>query len=139
MALELKARPKPAITLTRSEHAALERLAQSVVDRNPDAADGLLAELDRARIVEDGKLGGDVVRMDAEVRYGDETGESRTVTLVHPSKADISAGRISVLTPIGTALIGLKAGQSIDWHARDGRRHRLTVEAVRAPDGPAAP
>ncbi len=132
MALETKARAKPAITITARDHAALERLAQSIVDANPEAAEGLLEELDRARVVADDKLPADIVRMGAAVRYSDDTGEVRTVTLVHPSQADISAGRISVLTPIGTALIGLKVGKSIDWHARDGRRHRLTVEAVDA-------
>jgi regulator of nucleoside diphosphate kinase len=132
MALETKARAKPAITITAHDHAALERLAQSIVDANPEAAEGLLEELDRARVVADDKLPADIVRMGAAVRYSDDTGEARTVTLVHPSQADISNGRISVLTPIGTALIGLKVGKSIDWHARDGRRHRLTVEAVDA-------
>ncbi len=132
MALETKTRAKPAITISARDHAALERLAQSIVDANPEAAEGLLEELDRARVVADDRLPADIVRMGAAVRYSDDTGEVRTVTLVHPSQADISAGRISVLTPIGTALIGLKVGKSIDWHARDGRRHRLTVEAVDA-------
>lgn len=50
-----------------------------------------------------------------------------------PGEADIAEGKISILTPIGAALIGLKAGQSIDWTARDGRLHRLTVETVAAP------
>ena len=44
------------------------------------------------------------------------------MTLVYPPEADIDAGRISVPTPIGTALLGLAEGQSIDWTARDGRR-----------------
>jgi regulator of nucleoside diphosphate kinase len=51
---------------------------------------------------------------------------------VLPPEADISAGRISVLTPIGAALIGLSPGQSIDWETRDGRVGRLTVESVEA-------
>ena len=57
-------------------------------------------------------------------------GQRRRVTLVYPQEADIAAGRISVLTPIGTALIGLAEGQSIDWTSRDGRRQWLTVVAV---------
>ena len=55
------------------------------------------------------------------------------VTLVFPGEADIAQGKISILTPIGAALIGLSAGQSIDWTARDGRIHRLKVESVEAP------
>ena len=56
------------------------------------------------------------------------------MTLVYPAEADIDAGRVSVGTPIGTALLGLAEGQSIDWTARDGRRQRLTVVAVERPD-----
>ncbi len=52
------------------------------------------------------------------------------MTLVFPGEADIAKGKISVLTPIGAALIGLSASQSIDWTSRDGRIHRLTVESV---------
>ncbi|MNW16687.1 nucleoside diphosphate kinase regulator [compost metagenome] len=52
------------------------------------------------------------------------------MTLVFPKDADISEGRISVLTPIGTALLGLSAGQTMGWTARDDRRHTLTVLAV---------
>ena len=72
--------------------------------------------------------------MGSHVRYATETGEVREVTLVYPGEADISAGRISVLTPIGAALIGLSSGQSIDWRARDGRVHRLVVQSVGVPE-----
>jgi regulator of nucleoside diphosphate kinase len=57
-------------------------------------------------------------------------GQRRRVTLVYPTEADIAAGRISVLTPIGAALLGLAEGQSIDWTARDGRVRRLTIVEV---------
>ena len=59
-----------------------------------------------------------------------ETGQARRVTLVYTVEADTDLGRVSVLTPVGAALIGLAAGQSIDWTARDGRMHRLTLEGV---------
>ncbi len=53
--------------------------------------------------------------------------------LVFPGQADIGAGKISILTPIGTALIGLSEGQSIVWTARDGKERRLTVIKVENP------
>ena len=56
---------------------------------------------------------------------------------VYPADADISQGKVSILTPIGTALLGLKAGQSIDWVANDGRSHRLTIVSVTAPEASA--
>ena len=132
MAPETGRRRKPAITLSRTDHERLSRLAQSVVDRNPDVADQLLAELDRARLVSDSALAASIVRMGSTLRFTTDAGEDRTVTLVYPGEADIAAGKISVLTPIGAALIGLSAKQSIDWTALDGRVHRLTVESVGA-------
>jgi regulator of nucleoside diphosphate kinase len=50
--------------------------------------------------------------------------------LVFPGQADIAAGKISILTPIGAALIGLSQGQSIDWKTRDGRSRQLTILSV---------
>jgi regulator of nucleoside diphosphate kinase len=93
-------------------------------------SDQLLAELDRARVVEDRRIAADVVRMGSTLRFTTDCGEDRTVTLVFPGEADIAMGKVSVLTPIGAALIGLSASQSIDWTSRDGRVHRLTVEHV---------
>ncbi|MGF9566809.1 nucleoside diphosphate kinase regulator [Neorhizobium sp. BT27B] len=133
MAPEKKTHRKPAIVVTRYDHERLSRLAESHAARHPKVSDELLAELDRARIVEDGKIGVAVIRMGSTLRFTSDLGQDRTVTLVFPGEADIAAGKVSVLTPIGAALIGLSAGQSIGWTARDGQVHRLTVEAVEAP------
>lgn len=124
---------KPAITISRTDHETLARLADAIAERNPAVAEELLAELDRARVVADASMRADVVRMGSTLRYVTDAGEDRTVTLVFPAEADISAGRVSILTPIGAALIGLSPGQSIDWESRDGRVHRLTVEGVEPP------
>jgi regulator of nucleoside diphosphate kinase len=125
---------KPAITMTRSDHESLSRLAESRATRDPDMSEQLLAELDRARVVEDRRIAADVVRMGSTLRFTTDSGEDRTVTLVFPGDADIAMGKVSVLTPIGAALIGLSASQSIDWTLRDGRVHRLTVELVEQND-----
>jgi regulator of nucleoside diphosphate kinase len=123
-------RRKPTITITRSDHERLTRLAESFANRNPTLADELFDELERARVVEDGKLRANAVRMGSTLRFTTDGGEDRTVTLVFPDEADIAMGRVSILTPVGIALIGLSSGQSIDWTARDGRGRRLTVESV---------
>lgn len=130
MAPETKTRRKPAIVMTRLDHERLTRLAEASADRNAAVADQLFAELDRARIVADRQISPAIVRMGSSVRFTTDAGEDRTVTLVFPGEADIAEGKVSILTPIGSALIGLSAGQSIDWKARDGRTHRLTVEHV---------
>ena len=133
MAPQTKRQRKPAITMTRSDRERLWRLAESYTEKTPDVADALMAELERARVVEDTRIPADVVRMGSTVRFTSDLGEDRHVTLVFPGEADIAEGKISILTPIGAALIGLSAGHSIDWTARDGRVHRLTVETVEAP------
>ena len=133
MASETKKARKPAIAMTRTDHERLFRLAQSYFSRNHEVADELLEELDRARVVRDDHSRTDFVRMGSTLRFTSDLGEDRTVTLVFPAEADITEGKVSILTPIGAALIGLSAGQSIDWTSRDGRVHRLTVESV---DGP---
>ena len=130
-------RRKPAITISRSDHETLARLADAIAERNPTVSEELAAELDRARVVADDHLREDIVRMGSTLRYVTDSGEDRTVKLVFPAEADIAAGKVSILTPIGAALIGLSPGQSIDWEARDGRIHRLTVESVEPHSGDA--
>ncbi|WP_338722657.1 nucleoside diphosphate kinase regulator [Devosia sp. XK-2] len=123
----------PPLTLGKADHAKLYALGEAALDRNPDLAEVLLTELDRAKIVSDDKLPEGVVRMGSRVSYQTNAGQEQTVTLAYPADADIAQGRISVLTPIGVALIGLKPGQSITWHDRADKRHKLTVAAVESP------
>ena len=73
----------------------------------------------------------DVVTMHSQVSYIDETtGERRRVTLVYPDEADVPAGRVSVLAPVGAALLGLSTGQTIEWEFPKGAHRRLRVLAV---------
>ncbi|WP_447754386.1 nucleoside diphosphate kinase regulator [Sphingopyxis fribergensis] len=95
----------------------------------------LLDEIDRAAICERADIPSDVVTMGSHVKFFDEkTGAERAVHLVYPGDADISAGRISILTPVGAGLIGLSVGQSINWPDRGGAQHRLTIIAVQQPE-----
>ena len=73
--------------------------------------------------------------MHACVRFSDETGLVRTVTLVYPGEEDSRRGKIAVVTPIGSALLGLQAGTAMSWRTLDGRTKRLAVlEVVRQPE-----
>ncbi|OAM73809.1 nucleoside diphosphate kinase regulator [Devosia elaeis] len=123
----------PAIVLGKADHAKLNDLAIAGLDRMPDLADRLLGELDRARVVEDKKVPEDVARMGSRITYRTSDDKEVSVTLVYPADADIDEGKISVMTPIGTALIGLRKGQSITWRDRADKRHMLTVLEVEAP------
>ncbi|WP_170304098.1 nucleoside diphosphate kinase regulator [Microvirga makkahensis] len=125
---------KPRIILTASDHQKLTVLANAASSTMPDIAAELAEELDRAHVLSKGRHSVDTVFMGCEVDFRDDmTGRVQTVTLVYPNEADISKGRISVLTPIGTALIGLPVGKSIDWTTRTGESKRLTVLQVREP------
>lgn len=128
-----KTHRKPKIIVGEIDHERLTGLATTALDRIPEVAEELLAEMDRAKVVAPAKLPADVVRMGSFVTFDSDSAQHRRVQLVYPGEADIEQGRISVLTPIGAALIGLAAGRSIAWTARDGKKHVLTVTAVEQP------
>ncbi|WP_090709168.1 MULTISPECIES: nucleoside diphosphate kinase regulator [unclassified Beijerinckia] len=125
---------KPRIVLTAEDHERLSTLARTASGAAQDAAAILTGELDRAHILAKGRHPAHTVFMGSEVEFRDDTtGKVQTVTLVYPGEADISLGKISVLTPIGAALIGMRAGHSINWETRGGDLKRLTVIDVREP------
>lgn len=91
----------------------------------------LRRELERAIVVSSALVPADVATMNSRVRYTDEKdGARRTVSLVYPSEADVAKAKVSVLAPVGTALLGLSEGQSIEWDFPDGSRRRLKLEKV---------
>jgi regulator of nucleoside diphosphate kinase len=93
--------------------------------------EGLQRELERAIVVSSEAVPRDVVTMNSRVLYVDETtGERRWVTIVYPETADAGDGRVSVLAPVGAALLGLSVGQAIEWEFPDGGTRRLRVEDV---------
>ena len=128
----------PKIVIGADDHDSLTNLATEALDRIPDVAGELLSELDRARVVAPRQVPPTVVRMGSTVVFRADEAPERRVTLVYPAKADIAEGRVSVMTPIGAALIGLSESQSIQWTARDGRKHQLTIVSVEQPAANAA-
>jgi len=123
---------EPHITLTASDHEHLSGLARAAMRSMPEAAANLADELDRAHVLAKKRRPTDVVSMGCDVEFRDESnGRVQRVMLVDPSEADIEQGKISVLTPVGTALIGLRTGASITWETRTGELKQLTVMKVR--------
>lgn len=119
----------PRIVLSRFDQERLERLLDRVGSR-PDL-DALREEIERAEIVEPEAVPRDVVTMNSVVRFVDEdSGKESEVTLVFPGHADLESNRISVLAPVGSALLGLSVGDSIDWPVPNARSRRLRVVAV---------
>jgi regulator of nucleoside diphosphate kinase len=123
----------PPIAITRDDAERLVRLADHASGEFIKAGDFLSRELDRAQIIEKFERLPGLVAMGSRVTFRDEvSSQVRTVTLVYPDDADLAQGKISVLTPVGAALIGLSVNQSIEWETRDGGRRSLTVLAVDA-------
>ncbi len=119
----------PPITLTRSDCDRLDRLASAAT--SSPTSDFLAREVARATVVPSETAPRDVVAMGSTVTFRDDTtGQDRTITLVYPDEADMTEGRVSVLTPVGAALIGLPAGQSIEWQTPGGGWRSLTVLRV---------
>ncbi|MEJ5976950.1 nucleoside diphosphate kinase regulator [Novosphingobium sp. PS1R-30] len=129
-----QAAPRPPIHMIDSEAETLSNLALGIEDRLPDVSAMLIEEISRATLHPRATIAPEVVTMNAEVSFIDEaSGAERCVRIVFPREADIAAGRISILTPVGAGLIGLGMGQSIVWPDRDGHERRLTIVAVSQP------
>jgi len=125
---------RPPIILAETEAERLSALALQMEHRSPFAASLLLDEIERAELRPDAEVPADVVRMRSTVVFFDDShGTTRTVQVVYPTEADVAAGRISVMAPVGAGLIGLAAGQSIRWPDRDGRERSLRILRVLPP------
>ena len=126
----VRTRSVPQIIVSDADYERLTDLATASLERLPEVAQELLAEMDRAKVVKNGNVPDDVVRMGSTVTFKSDDGHTRTLKLVYPVDESLDQHRISVMTPVGAALVGLAEGQSISWTARDGKHHRLTVTKV---------
>ena len=98
--------------------------------RGSKYVEALVGELERAVVVEPKSVPPDVVTMNSRVRLVDlESGETMEYTLVFPQDADLAQGKISVLAPIGTAMLGYRVGDVFSWQVPSGER-RIKVEAI---------
>ncbi|TRX75229.1 nucleoside diphosphate kinase regulator [Pseudomonas mangiferae] len=117
---------QPPITITRLDLQRLERLLDSLETYGP-AAEALEAELSRAQVVGHDEVPPGVVTMNSRVHCREEgSGKDYHLTLVYPQDAG-GEGQVSILAPVGCALLGLSVGQHIDWPAPGGKTLRLTL------------
>jgi regulator of nucleoside diphosphate kinase len=131
----MKRRSKKATTIyvTELDYHRLSGLIERTRERNGvdrQYLNNLEAELDRAEIVDPKDIPADVVTMRSKVRLKDLVSEdSNTYSVVFPTEADFAEGKISVLAPIGTAILGFRKGDTIDRQVPSGLR-KLKVEEV---------
>lgn len=122
----------PAITIPAGDYDRLSALVDAAGHSAPQVSDYLARELERAHVVPEQEFDAHCARIGSQVTYrDDQSGRQRVVTLVWPQEADVERNRISVLTSIGAALLGMRPGQTIDWPAPVGGPRTLTVLTVR--------
>ncbi|RMH91112.1 nucleoside diphosphate kinase regulator [Lysobacter pythonis] len=122
---------RPPLTLSRLDVERIETLLEKVKPGQHDVS-SLQAELERANIVEPRQMPADVVTMNSTVVLRNETsGDEREITLVYPHEADGGGQKVSILAPVGSALLGLRVGDRIDWPMPGGQSASLRVLSIR--------
>jgi regulator of nucleoside diphosphate kinase len=118
----------PAIVISKTVYQNLMLLTEKF---NSEISELLELEISRAEVVDDHDLQPGIVTMNSVVTFKDLDSEKVfEVTLVYPPEADVDQNRISILTPVGSALIGLRKGQSIDWPLPNGKTKHIKVVEV---------
>ena len=121
------------IYITDYDLTRLKELLQAGIgfaERDRPSLETLQGELDRAHIVQPTAVPHDVVTMKSRVRLTDvETNEEQVYTVVFPSEANIDERKISILAPIGTAILGYRVGDTVEWRVPGGIR-KLRIEEV---------
>jgi regulator of nucleoside diphosphate kinase len=122
--------PPPIIVATEDRDRLLDLVAGA---RANQVAEQLEAELERAQVIPLSQVPGDVVVMNSALEYEVvATHQRRRLSLVYPQDAESNAGRVSVLAPLGCALLGLRVGQEIDWQMPGGLRSLRVLSVERA-------
>lgn len=125
------------IQITRFDKARLMRLLRSLdaAAENRDGIEDLERELERGTEVESTEVSPDVVTMNSTVRVTDlDANTTHLYTIVFPGDADFEKGRISILSPLGTALLGYRAGDVVTWEMPRGTRRLRIEELVYQPE-----
>lgn len=128
--IAMAAEARPPLIIDAGVYGWLLALAERLRRQTPKLADHLIEELERAELRPAGSMPDDVVTIGSTVTYR-EGARTHTVEIVVPHEADIEHGRVSVIAPVGTALLGLSVGQRITWKMPDGRARQLQVIEVR--------
>ncbi|MCE7033189.1 nucleoside diphosphate kinase regulator [Lysobacter sp. GX 14042] len=123
--------PRPPLVISRIDCERLEALLEKRLPPGLDV-DALRDELARAEVLEPGDMPGDVITMNSTARFVDEAnGAEHEITLVYPHEMDGSSGKVSILAPVGSALLGLHVGDRIEWPAPGARRLTLRVLSIK--------
>lgn len=121
----------PPIVVSSLDLERIEALLDAPAHRHFPGAEALRAEIARASIVEPQQMPADVVTMNSVAKIVDENNdEEYELALVYPREADGDPGKVSVLAPVGSAILGLRVGDSIRWPMPGGREAALRIAAI---------
>ena len=127
----MKNNERSPVVITQEDFDLIKSLLGGIADDNDEMSLGY--ELNRAVIVTEEKMPADVIRLNSEVSILDtETQLTTTFTIVLPKQADIHLKKISVLTPMGAALIGFKKGEEVEWKVPAGLKRFKILEVKNA-------
>lgn len=116
------------ILVTEKDYLRIKNIIQQ---QDSDEVENLELELERAKIISDDQVPADLVTMNSKVRYMNLQDQRESIiTLVYPSDAKSEEGKISVLAPLGAALLGLRVNQEINWMFPDGKTRTLKIMEV---------
>ncbi|AUG98439.1 nucleoside diphosphate kinase regulator [Pectobacteriaceae bacterium CE70] len=119
---------KPNLTISELDAERLDTLLENPAFANTATALALNEELDRAEILPQTEIPADVVTMNSRIRFRDlKTQEEHIRTLVYPSAVKDSQEQLSVMAPLGAALLGMHVGSTIDWKLPNGEEAHITV------------
>ena len=124
------------IVITKTDQMRLLQLLDNpVLVREKSAMRDLVTELNRARIVSPREIPPDIVTMRSRVRIKDRTtNEESVLTLAFPGEANLDEGKISILAPVGVALLGYRVGDIVDWNVPAGSRSIEILEIIYQPE-----
>ncbi|MFC3283087.1 nucleoside diphosphate kinase regulator [Litchfieldella rifensis] len=122
---------RPSLIINRLDAERLQRLIENADDKDWPVAEALEDELLRSEVVDPEQVPKDVVSMNSRIRFTDLVRKRQlTRTLVYPHALASTEDAISILAPIGAALLGLRVGDTIDWPLPDGSVSQLYIDAI---------
>ena len=124
----------PSIIITQQDADRLEALLERLSEQSFPGKEQLEAELDRATIVSPRDVPGDIVTMNSQVLFRTGEGKEFSLKLVFPKDSDGSPENISILAPVGSALLGLKEGDTISWPINGGTMQVQVIKVTEQPE-----
>lgn len=122
---------KPEIILSRLDAERLEKMLEKMDGKSFPGMIELEEEVARARVVEPGEVPSTVVTMNSTVRFKFASSENQfSLTLVYPKDADGSKDKISILAPVGSALLGMNEDDEMNWPAPNGGTIKVKIIEV---------